>query len=144
MEAVMQSAIKAYGEQRANAWTRIEMLIAIYNGAIDRIDKAQAAVESDESAVVEEHRLAAQKLVMQLISGIDLQFGNLASQMHNLCIHVATELNHATPRSLSHCGNILRKLREGFEGIREEAIVLESNGDIPGLRLSADVDIVVT
>ncbi len=140
----MRSAIKAYGEQRANGWTRIEMLLAIYDGAIDKIGKAQAALENNENALVEEHRLAAQKLVMQLISGIDLQFGDLASQMHTLCIHVATELNHATAGSLSHCDSILRKLREGFEGIREEAIVLESNGDIPGLRLSADVDIVVS
>lgn len=139
----MPSPIKAYGEQRANAWTRIEMLLAIYDGAIDRIGKAQTAMESGDCALVEENRLAAQKLVVQLISGIDLQFGTLAAQIHNLCIHVASELNNATPKSLSHSASVLWKLREGFEGIREEAITLESTGELPGLRIDSDVDIVI-
>ena len=140
----MHSALKAYGEQRANAWTRIDMLLAIYDAAIDRIGKAQAALDTQDRAIVDEHRLAAQKLVMQLIGGIDLQFGALAAQIHTLCIHVATELNQGTPQSLSHCGSILWKLREGFEGIREESIALEANGEIPCLRIGTDLDLVVT
>lgn len=139
----MQSAIKAYGEQQANAWTRIEMLIAIYDGAIDRIRRAESALASSDDSAAEEHRLAAQQLVLQLISGIDLQFGTLAAQVHSLCVHVASELNQTTQQSLSHCGRVLWKLRDGFEGIRGEAIELEASGAIPNLRGRSDVDIVV-
>ena len=73
----MQTAIKAYSSQRANGWARIDMLLAIYDGILDRIRKVDVARQAGDSVAAETHRLAAQRLVLQLIGGIDLKYGEV-------------------------------------------------------------------
>lgn len=140
----MKAALKAYGAQRAISWTRIDMLLAIYDGAIDRIAKARTALESGRHEEVEEHRAAAQKLVIQLVAGIDLQYGETVERIHQLCVHVTTQLSTPTVESFAHCSEILSTLREGFQGIREEAIRMEADGEIPSIRMTGDVDLTIT
>ena len=139
----MNSALKAYGSQKATGWTRIEMLLAIYDGAIKRIGYARESLSAGNASEAEHYRLGAQRLVLQLISGIDLQFGDLASQIHGLCVHVASVLSNSDEESLAHCSEVLQTLREGFAGIKEEAVTLESDGEIPPLRVASDVDLLV-
>ena len=139
----MRTAIKAYSSQRVNGWARIDMLLAIYDGALDRIRKADAAGQSDEPAVAETHRLAAQRLILQLIGGIDLKYGEVSEKIRDLCLHVMQKLNEATPEAFAHSIQILETLRAGFEGIREEAIELESQGQIPAVRVDSDVSLIV-
>jgi len=119
------------------------MLLAIYDGTLDRIRKADAAVQTGDLAVAESHRLAAQRLVLQLIGGIDLKYGEVSEKTRDLCLHVMQQLNEATPEAFAHSIQILETLRAGFEGIREEAIELESQGEIPAVRVDSDVSVVV-
>src|SRR5260370_10555397 len=128
---------RAYRPSPAAGTTRIDLVLALFDGAIDRMDKAVALLGTDDNAA-RAHQARAQLLIMQLASGIDLEMGDPTSidllRLYEFCVHVLATGGRDEISSARDCLSIVR---EGFRSIREEAAQLERSGAIPaaGTRL---------
>jgi flagellin-specific chaperone FliS len=111
-------------------WTRIDMLIALYDEAIKQINKANQA---ENELVRAEHRLKAIRIVTHLRTGLDPQFGELPKNMGELFDFVAHCLADNDAQRVDAANSILSNLRGAFDSIRDTAIELESSGDITPL-----------
>jgi flagellar protein FliS len=131
------SPYQAYQDQTSTGLPRIELLLTIYDGAIDRLERAKAAVERNDDAAAQPLLSAAKAIVTGLASSVDLSYGELPMNFLRLYEFVLFSLGEGDAKHLGAALQTLRTLREGLEGIRGEAIQLERSGVIPALDGSA-------
>jgi flagellin-specific chaperone FliS len=122
-----------YRQQQALAWSRIDMLLALYQGAIDRLETALAALRRGEHAAARVPLLRAQRIVAELLAGIDPQHGTIAQSLTQLCIYVIEAINRGAAEAIESAIGVLRTIAEGLSAIRNEARELERSGAIPPL-----------
>jgi flagellin-specific chaperone FliS len=123
----------AYRRQAHSAWTRIEMLLAIYDGAISSLDQGITALQQADQRQYPRHHLRASQLILLLIDGLDEDHGELATRIRDLCTFCIRQIGQPSAESWTNARNVLITLREGFHSIREEGIRLEAEGAIPPL-----------
>lgn len=129
---------KTAQENSTTHWTRVDMLIAIYDKAISHIEQMTAA--NDEATATSE-RLKAVRLVTHLLTGLNHEHGEIPQKIEQLLEfvnHSLADVNHA---AAAHAAKVLTTLREAFEGIREQAVELESCGDIPPLNDQSAIEL---
>ncbi len=111
-------------------WTRIDMLLALYDRTISAIHMAQAAKDSGDSIQLGTRILEANRMILGLHSGLD-------TDRYPLAVDVARLLNFVTLRleeqKFDESVHFLKKLRDSFSQIRDEATELEKKGTIPPL-----------
>lgn len=111
-------------------WTRIDMLIALYDRSISAIEMAQNAKEAGDSIETANRILEANRMILGLHSGLN-------TDKYPLAVDVARLLNFVTLRlgeqRFDEAIHFLDKLRTSFSQIREEAAALEKTGSIPPL-----------
>ncbi len=123
------NAIGAYQKQSLLAgWTRIDLLLQIYERAITSIDACEIAFkENDESAYVR-HFIQAQKAVLAIHAG-------LKPDEHEVAFNVARLLHFVLvcieKRDFKAAAKVLRELRDGFAAVADEVNRLEREGMIP-------------
>jgi flagellar protein FliS len=125
------NATHAYKQQVALGWSRIDMLLALYSGAIDRLERAVSAFGHGDSDATVPLLLRAQQMVTELFAGIDLKYGELPATLASLYNYVLWAISQGTPDYLQSSITILKTLREGLEGIRDQAMDMERSGAIP-------------
>ena len=121
----------AYQQSRASSWTRIDMLLALYDGAIDRLSQARTAMEQKDYQTATSLLLRVQRIVSELIGGLDARDEQLAGNLHRLYTYVLELVTRRTPEDASAAIDLLTTLREGWESVSEEARKLERQGVIP-------------
>lgn len=123
---------RAYRQKPMTGMTRVDLVLALFDGAIDRIDRAIELHGRGETNAALVQRTRAQMLVIQLAAGIDLAVGDPASEgllrLYEYCAHV---LAHGETAEIASARDCLVTVRDGFRGIREEAVQLERSGAIP-------------
>ena len=122
-----------YRQRRSTTagWTRIDLLLALYNAAIDALEKAQLAQHEQHSTIETEQRMRANQLVLGILAGVDPEAcepDSVAGNVQRLAVFV---LDRIAQRDLEPAVATLKKLRDAYEGIREEARQLEQRGVIP-------------
>lgn len=111
------------------------MLLALYNGVIDRLEEVRLAkTNSDRSK-----EISAEVRVAALLTGIEMGLDDthapeITSRIRRLCDYVRQCLLDGDDESLKSAILVLSNLRDGFEGIREEATELEASGAIPPIQ----------
>jgi flagellin-specific chaperone FliS len=128
--------MKPYLNYRRNepstGWTRIDLLLALYDGALERLDKAEAALRAGNETAAVPLLVRVQLIVAELSAGVRLDVNPEAgTNMLRLYEFVANELRKPRQEGIANARKILRTLREGFEGIRAEANELERTGRLP-------------
>lgn len=121
-------ARNAYQTQNLVNWTRIDMLLALYDRAIEH---CRAYCDNADQAARELHRVRAIRIVMHLRLGLNLELGEVPQRVAQLLEFVHHCLLNGGAASVGDGCKILTTLREGFGGIQEEAIELERRGEIP-------------
>lgn len=122
--------LDAYQQQSPN-WTRIEMLLAAFEGVIQRLTAAQELITSNETWKAQPLLLRSQRIVLELYSGLDLRHGDVPDNMGKLylfvlhCIGIGESLN--VPAAL----DVLCIIRDGLNSVRDSANDLEQRGQIP-------------
>jgi flagellar biosynthetic protein FliS len=129
--------LHAYRQQQALGWTRIDMLLALYHGAIDRLERALAAMERADSASAKAVLLRAQRMVTELLAGIDMQYGDLAQRFSALYIFVLRAISEGTVEQIRAAIAVLKTLRDGLEQIRDQAVSMERAGELPTIDTEA-------
>lgn len=116
------------------------MLLALYDAALKELEQARIAhAESDES-LANRHCIRALRVVCQLRAGVDPQFGSLSQQLDRLFEYVTTCVAGGSAANVTDTISVLSTLREGFEGIRDEAVELEKDGMIPPLEFAPTLE----
>lgn len=122
----------AYRKQQTIAPARIDVILGLYARALDQLDAA-------EKAIVAGDRLAAQTAAGQ-VQMIVAAFGAELSVDDPLAVtflrvyeFVASRMADVTVDNLRAAAKVLRPLQEGFQTVREEALRLEREGQLPPL-----------
>ncbi|MGB7346358.1 MAG: hypothetical protein WBD20_19220 [Pirellulaceae bacterium] len=109
-------------------WTRIEMLLQIYDRAIVSIDGCKAALEAENEWSFTNHYIAAQKAILAIHSGLepekDVVAFNVARLLHFVVICIQE-------RNLEDANKVLKQLRDGFAAVADDVNQLERDGVIP-------------
>lgn len=139
----MSHPLNAYKKQMSVAWTRIEMLLALYNGAISQLNRAIESLAQGDTDAATQNRLKASRIVMEILGGVDMQYGELPANIVRLCTFVISEIGKQDRESLRSAISVLETLRQGFEDIKQEAIALEGEGKIPAIDVNRRLDATV-
>lgn len=122
---------RAYQGQAYTNWLRIDLLLALYDGAIERLESAAAALRKQDRAAAAPLLARARLIVAGLIAAVDSSQGQLAVQFLRLYEFVNHSLEVAGVKELESALKVLRTLRESLQAIRPEAVAMERNGLIP-------------
>ena len=123
------NGVEEYQTAATGGWTRIEMLLEIYQHAIDQMTAADLALKSDDKSRSRFHLLKSQNAVFAIFSGLNTE-DEIGMNVARLCHFVFSCIES---RNLKDGITILKTLKDGFEQIRLEANKLEAEGEIPEL-----------
>lgn len=125
----MLNAYQKYRKDEPTGWTRMDLLLALYDKALERLDRAEVAIRAGDPATALPQLAKTQLIVTELASGVRVEVNPEANtNMLRLYEYVAHELVKATPEAIESARKVLRTLREGFEAVRAEANELERAG----------------
>lgn len=124
---------QAYRRHSQFAWTRVDMLLTIYDAAIATLDSGIQVLQEQDLKMDPAIQLRASQLLLLLLDGIDVESSDVAARIRDLCLFCVSQIGSPTAASWTSARDVLCTLREGFQAIREEAIHLESAGVIPQL-----------
>lgn len=116
--------------QPAAPWTRIEMLLAAFDGIISRLEQAQPLLEENNIVHAQPLLLRSQQLVLALYEGIDLRYGQIPENMQKLYLFVLTCIGMGPKLDLPAALNVLRTIRGGLSSIRGSASEMERRGEL--------------
>ena len=129
-EQVLETMIKG--------WTRIEVLLALYDRAIESVKLASQAYTEGDSNLALRSTIDANKYVLGLLSGLDSEQCPIAFGIEQILVFVMVKLEE---KELNQAQRFLEELRDSFFQIKDEAIELEKQGQIPPL---ADANVLDT
>lgn len=118
-------------QQPAPNWTRIEMLLAAFNGVIQRLQSAQQLIAANETMKAQPLLLRAQRIVLELYSGLDLRHGAVPDNMGKLYLFVLHCIGMGESLNLPAALDVLGIIRDGLNGIRDTANDMEHRGHVP-------------
>jgi len=124
---------QAYRRTSQSGWTRIEMLLAIYDATIETLDAGIQSLHSQQAAEYPALQLRASQLCLLLISGVDANATGVAAHVRELCLFSIDQISRPEVDRWKHARNVMTTLREGFQGVRDEGNQLEAAGTIPSL-----------
>src|SRR5262249_16322708 len=134
---------RAYQQQAYSAWLRIDMVLALYDGVIGKVEAARTALVKKDVGEAKNLLTKARLMVAGLVSAVDPSRGEMATQFLRLYEFVHHSLGLGDVKNVDAALKVLRTLREGLEEIRPEAAELERSGKIPPAGAVPGVQLVV-
>lgn len=119
--------------QPAVQWTRIEMLLAAYDGTIKRLETAQTLLEQGETMRAQPLLLTAQRLILALYEGIDLRYGEIPANMQKLYLFVLGCIGVGEKLDLPPAIKVLKTIQVGLLAIKDTAHDMERRGELPSV-----------
>lgn len=132
----MSTATKKLGAYKKQdvfgGWTRIDLLLQLYDRAVEKVSDAKAAFEAEDTDAYVQSFVDSQKTILAIHSG-------LKADEHDVAFNVA-RLLHFVLQSLAEkkfddAIKVLSELRDGFNAIETEANELENTGKIPPMKV---------
>ena len=121
--------LDAYSKPAA-PWTRIEMLLAAFDGIISRLEQARTLMDADENLKAQPLLLRSQQIVLALYEGIDLRYGQIPENMQKLYLFILNCIGMGPTLDLPTALNILGRIRQGLDTIRDSASQMERRGEL--------------
>ena len=123
-----------YRNAKAIAWTRIDMLLVIYEAAIEALDRGITILKSHDHSHLLQARLDAQRKVLLIAEGLSIDEDPTAAHIMSLCIFVLDQVQTDSLEQWKTSVKLIETLHEGFQEIADEARELERTGKIPQLQ----------
>lgn len=139
----MMYARQVYEAQRAQGWTRADMLIALYDSGITSLQGTLDAMKGGQDVAANTHRLKALRVVHALAAGLDVSQGEIPQQIARLCEFMQDGLLQPTTESVASALKIMNTLRDAFAAVRDQAAELEFKGQIPPVNLTNSLQVTV-
>lgn len=127
------NAHQLYRQSAAGSWTRIDMLLKLYEAAIECADLVVGQLTSPTQRVEPATRTRMQRILGQLLDGLDLSQGDLPAQVQRLLLFALQSVETNDLERWTSMSRVLSTLLEGFSEIRVDAIAAERSGEIPPL-----------
>lgn len=124
---------QAYRKTAQSGWTRIEMLLAIYDATIASLDNGIDALNQNRLETFPALQLRSSQLCLLIISGIDSNASEVAGNLRNLCMFCMDQISQPDLHAWTSARNVLETIREGFLAIKDQGIQLEAAGSITQL-----------
>ncbi len=121
----------AYQQQGYSTWLRIDMLLALYDGAIEKLEAACAALRKRDTAAAKPLVDRARLILAGMISAVDAGQGEMGLQFLRLYEFVNHSLAQGRLKDVDGALKVLKTLREGLQAIRPQAVEMERSGQIP-------------
>ena len=109
-------------------WTRVELLLQLYQEAINQMKICEELASTPSSANYVAAFLQAQKAILAIHSGLKPDEFEIAFNVARLLHFVLVCMEK---KDFGDASKILSELHEGFVAIAEEAKELEAKGEIP-------------
>ena len=127
----LKQGVGAYNKQALfGGWTRVEMLLQLYDRAIKALQNAELALELDQQDAFVTHYIESQKVLLAIHSGLKPDEYEVAFNVARLLHFV---LGCIGERNFKDAIKILGELRNGFAAIAHDANELEKCGEIPAM-----------
>lgn len=121
--------LDSYKQPEVN-WTRIEMLLAAYDGTIARLQAAQELIEQGDIQRAQPLLFTSQRLVLALYEGIDLRYGEIPANMQKLYLFVLGCIGVGEKLDIPGALKVLRIIQSGLQDIRATANEMERGGKL--------------
>ncbi|MEL6107233.1 MAG: hypothetical protein AAFU85_14425 [Planctomycetota bacterium] len=110
-------------------WSRVDLLLEIYDRAINSIKACAIADETGDTQAFADHSIAAQKALLAIHSGLKPDEDEVAFNIARLLLFATDAMEK---REFDSAVKVLEDLRGGFAAVAEEVNQLEREGTIPG------------
>ncbi|MDE0934647.1 MAG: flagellar protein FliS [Mariniblastus sp.] len=117
--------------------SRIDMLLILYDRAIASLAAAQSAKEAGDQKMLKQYGYESNKLIMGIHSGLDTEKYPIAVDVARLLHFIMTRIEQ---QNFSEAIHFTKQLRESYAQIREQAVQLETDGEIPPIAQSSGVN----
>ena len=124
-------------ENMIKNWTRIDMLLELYERTIAAVRMAQKAQTADDKAQMQLQVYESHKLILAIHSGLKVDESEIAHNVARLLGFIVLRIDEG---NFEEALQFLENLRSGYSGIREEAVALEASGEISPLQSANVVD----
>ncbi|MEL7497665.1 MAG: flagellar protein FliS [Planctomycetota bacterium] len=121
-------------ENMVSGWTRVEMLIALYERAIAAVESAAASSESGELADEINFRFESRRTIFGLFTGLDTENCEIANNIGRLLTFIMACIEE---RKYDDAIRFLKPLHNSFTEIKNIAVKLEKQGKIPPIQSAA-------
>ena len=122
-----------YKTTQSLAWTRIDMLLLIYDQAVTALTEGTRLLENNRASELPPVSLKAMRSLLMIADGLNLNHGELPAQVMRLVVFSLDQIKTQSPEAWRSAGDVMSKLREGFQEIQEQARQDEYEGRIPAL-----------
>lgn len=118
-------ALSAYTQTKASTTTNpLELVIMLYDGAIDSLDKAAAAINMKEIPIKLKYMNKALAIIDELNNSLNIEAGGeIALNLQDLYLYMIRELVLANIKNdingINHVNALLKELRESWGQIRD-------------------------
>ncbi|WP_333653745.1 flagellar export chaperone FliS [Dissulfurispira sp.] len=119
-------ARNAYTQTKVTTtYNPVELVIMLYDGAIDFLDKAATAMNMREVPIKIKYIDKAIAIIEELLNALNLEVGGeIALNLQNLYLHMMRELVLANAKNdgnrVKHVIGLLRELREAWVRIKNQ------------------------
>lgn len=121
-------ALQAYQQQDTPNWSRIDMLIAAFDGVTSRLKKAGEHLKKNEELKAQVLLIRAQRIICELYAGLNLEQGEIPKKMKSIYLFVLERIGLGDKLDLEAAISAMSTIRSGFLDIRDEAVRLERSG----------------
>ena len=124
---------EAYAQNKQNSMPRIDLILALYRMALDRLDRATALLTQKQMESARPFLAETQVIVSSLSAGLAGNTETSAANFFRLYEFVTHSLSQGTTADIAAARQVLATLLEGFDAVRDQAVALEVEGKIPPL-----------
>jgi flagellin-specific chaperone FliS len=124
---------EAYKRSQNQMMPRIELTLGLYRKAIENLDRARQALTQQNREAARSCLLKTQLIVTSLSAELPAYRDEAALNFLRLYEFVAHQMTLETVEAVDASLKVLRPLLEGFEAVREQALLLERQGMIAPL-----------
>ena len=113
------SAHQAYTSSRQHGWTRIDMLIALYQATLHSMEQLERQLA--EGRTLPATQMKIQRRLLGILAGLDLSAGDLPMQIAQLVRWALSQLPSPDPQVWRKVIQSFRTICQAYESIRPEA-----------------------
>ncbi len=129
----MSRHVNAYRQVQAQSWTRVDMLLALYDKALLMVEAGIHLLEQGRIEDISPARVQVQRLLLGLIDGMDLEKDETSQKMAQVLMFAMRRASLDDPSAWRDALRIIQPLSDAFHEIRDQAVAAERRGEIPPL-----------
>ncbi len=122
-----------YKTVQSYSWTRVDMLILVYDQAVSALSEGARLLEQNRRAELPAVKLRAMKTLLAIAEGLNLQRGELPIQVLRLVVFALDQVRIESAEAWRSAESVISTLRAGFLEIQDDARKDEYEGRIPAL-----------